>query len=219
MKKLACIALVSLSLLALSAQTDVKETSYAFGVFLGESLKQTTLDIDIDSFTRGITDVLVKGSPTMTANEAQNAIQKALQAVAQKMSDDNLRKGTEFLAANGKKPGVVTTSSGLQYKVTKEGTGASPKATDTVKVHYVGTLLDGTTFDSSVARGTPAEFPLNRVIPGWTEGLQFMKVGGKTTFYIPSSLAYGANGSGDSIGPNETLVFDVELLSITNPAQ
>lgn len=219
MKKLACIALVSLSLLALPAQTDGKETSYAFGVFLGESLKQTTLDIDIDSFTRGITDVLVKGSPTMTATEAQTVIQKALQAIAQKMSDDNLRKGTEFLAANGKKPGVVTTSSGLQYKVTKEGTGASPKATDTVKVHYVGTLLDGTTFDSSVARGTPAEFPLNRVIPGWTEGLQFMKVGGKTTFYIPAALAYGENGSGDSIGPNETLVFDVELLAVTTPAQ
>lgn len=219
MKKLVCIALVSFSVFALSAQTDAKDTSYAFGVYLGESLKQTTVDIDVDSLMKGISDVLVKGSPTITIEDAQNAIQKALTDVAQKMADENLRKGSEFLAANGAKPGVVTTASGLQYLITKEGTGANPKATDTVKVHYVGTLLDGTTFDSSVARGEPVEFPLNRVIPGWTEGLQFMKVGGTAILYIPSELAYGPTGSGDSIGANETLVFEVELLAITTPAQ
>lgn len=219
MKKLVCIALVSLSLFGLSAQSGTKDISYAFGVYLGESLKQTTLEIDTDSFMKGITDVLKKGSPTMTTNEAQTIIQNALSDASKKMSEDNVRKGTDYLAANGKKPGVVTTASGLQYKVTKEGTGASPKATDTVKVHYVGTLLDGTVFDSSVARGEPIEFPLNQVIAGWTEGLQFMKVGGKTTLYIPSALAYGPNGSGGSIGPNETLIFEVELLAITTPAK
>ena len=131
------------------------------------------------------------------------------------MADPNLEKGEAFLAENAKKEGVKTTASGLQYKVLKEGTGKSPKDTDTVQVHYKGTLLDGTEFDSSIKRGQPAEFPLNRVIPGWTEGVQLMKEGAKYQFTIPSKLAYGERGTpGGPIPPNSTLVFEVELLSI-----
>jgi FKBP-type peptidyl-prolyl cis-trans isomerase len=131
------------------------------------------------------------------------------------MADPNSEKGEAFLAENAKKEGVKTTASGLQYKVLKEGSGMSPQKTDTVAVHYRGTLLDGTEFDSSIKRGQPAEFPLNRVIPGWTEGVQLMKVGAKYQFTIPSKLAYGERGTpGGPIPPNSTLIFEVELLAI-----
>lgn len=131
------------------------------------------------------------------------------------MAQSALEKGQQFLAENAKKEGVKTTSSGLQYEVIKEGAGKSPKATDTVLVHYKGTLLDGTEFDSSYSRNEPISFPLNRVIPGWTEGVQLMKEGAKYKFFIPSNLAYGSTGTpGGPIGPNETLVFEVELLKV-----
>ncbi|MDB6175428.1 MAG: fkpA [Chthoniobacteraceae bacterium] len=131
------------------------------------------------------------------------------------MAESPIEKGEKYLAENAKKEGVKTTASGLQYKVLKEGEGKSPKATDTVQVHYRGTLLDGTEFDSSIKRGQPAEFPLNRVIKGWTEGVQLMKEGAKYQFTIPPQLAYGASGTpGGPIGPNETLIFEVELLKI-----
>jgi FKBP-type peptidyl-prolyl cis-trans isomerase len=130
------------------------------------------------------------------------------------MAETPLEKGEKFLAENKSKEGVKTTASGLQYKVNKEGTGKSPAATDNVLVHYEGKLLDGTVFDSSIKRGEPISFPLNRVIPGWTEGLQLMKEGGKSTLYIPSKLAYGASGAGGAIGPNETLIFEVELIKV-----
>lgn len=126
----------------------------------------------------------------------------------------SLQKGQLFLQENATKPGVKTTPSGLQYEVLTEGTGRSPKATDTVLVHYRGTLLDGREFDSSYARNTPISFPLNQVIPGWTEGVQLMKEGGKYRFFIPSNLAYGSRGAGGLIGPDETLIFDVELLKV-----
>ena len=130
------------------------------------------------------------------------------------MAQTALEKGVQFLAENAKKPEVKTTASGLQYEVITEGNGKSPKATDTVLVHYRGTLLDGKEFDSSYKRNEPIEFPLNRVIPGWTEGVQLMKEGAKYRFYIPSQLAYGSRGAGGAIGPDETLIFDVELLKV-----
>lgn len=125
---------------------------------------------------------------------------------------ENKAAGEAFLAENAKKPGIVTTASGLQYQVITEGTGAQPKATDNVTVHYQGTTIDGKEFDSSYKRGAPATFPLNRVIAGWTEGLQLMKEGGKSRLFIPSNLAYGERGAGRDIGPNSTLIFDVELI-------
>ncbi|MCA1950988.1 MAG: FKBP-type peptidyl-prolyl cis-trans isomerase, partial [Treponema sp.] len=127
---------------------------------------------------------------------------------------DNKAKETKFLEDNGKKPGVKTTASGLQYEVISEGTGAKPQASDTVKVHYTGTLIDGTKFDSSVDRGEPAVFPLDQVIPGWTEAIQLMSVGSKYKFFIPSSLAYGESGAGNVIPPNSALIFEVELIGI-----
>jgi len=130
------------------------------------------------------------------------------------MAQSNLEKGKAFLEENAKQPGVETTPSGLQYKTLTEGTGPSPKATDTVLVHYRGTLLDGTEFDSSYKRNQPIEFPLNGVIPGWTEGVQLMKEGGKTQLFIPSALAYGPRGAGGAIGPDETLIFEIELLKV-----
>lgn len=130
------------------------------------------------------------------------------------MAQTALEKGKAFLAENAGKPGVQQTASGLQYKILKEGTGKSPKATDTVLVHYRGTLLDGREFDSSYKRNEPISFPLNRVIPGWTEGLQLAKEGGKIELYIPSELAYGSRGAGGAIGPDETLIFEVELLEV-----
>jgi len=136
-----------------------------------------------------------------------------MEAKAKVDGEKNVKEGEAFLAANAKKDGVKTTASGLQYKVIKAGTGATPKASDEVKVHYHGTLIDGTVFDSSVQRGEPISFPLNGVIAGWTEGLQLMKVGDKFQFAIPSALAYGEQGSGP-IGPNSTLIFEVELLGI-----
>ena len=130
------------------------------------------------------------------------------------MAQTALQKGEQFLAENAKKPEIKTTASGLQYEVLTPGTGKSPKATDTVLVHYKGTLLDGKEFDSSYKRNQPIEFPLNGVIPGWTEGVQLMKEGGKYRFFIPSKLAYGSRGAGGAIGPDETLIFDVELLKV-----
>lgn len=140
-----------------------------------------------------------------------------LQKMAQKVAEENLTKGAEFMKENAKKSGVDTLSDGIQYKVVKEGNGPKPVATDMVKVHYKGTLIDGTEFDSSIKRNEPAEFRLNQVIPGWTKAIQQMPVGSKWILYIPSDQAYGPRGAGGAIGPNETLIFEVELLDIVNP--
>jgi FKBP-type peptidyl-prolyl cis-trans isomerase FklB len=190
--------------------------SYALGANFAMSLKRQGLDVDAKAYAAGAIDALT-AKPLLTVPEMQEALEALQKGMAEKYGngDKNLKAGEEFLAANAKKEGVKTTKSGLQYKVLKSGSGESPKAEDTVKVHYHGTLIDGSVFDSSVERGEPVEFPLNGVIPGWTEGVQLMKVGDKFQFFIPSKLAYGEQGRGGMIGPNTALIFEVELLGIT----
>jgi len=197
-----------------------QKLSYALGSEIGANLKKQGVDIDAKAFAAGIADAQA-GKLQMTdaqIKETMNAARTELLAKQQvKQQADaaaNAKAGEAFLAANAKKDGVKTTASGLQYKVLKAGTGKTPGPKDTVKVHYAGTLIDGTVFDSSIARGEPVEFQVDGVIPGWTEALQLMKVGDKFQLFIPSKLAYGASGAGDKIGPNAVLVFDVELLDI-----
>jgi FKBP-type peptidyl-prolyl cis-trans isomerase len=161
------------------------------------------------------TDTLLTQDEMMTALQTfQTTMMERQQAKAEREASENITAGEAFLAENASKEGVMVTESGLQYKVITEGSGPKPQATDQVTVHYRGTLLDGTEFDSSYSRGEPATFGLNQVIPGWTEGVQLMNVGSKYEFYIPANLAYGERGAGASIGPNSTLIFEVELISI-----
>jgi len=205
---------------------DAKQkSSYAIGMDIGNNFKKQELDIDMKALAAGIADT-VAGTPRMADAEAKAALDDFRTKMMAKMeakqkadAEKNTKDAEVFLAANAKKDGVKVTASGLQYKVLKagDGKGASPKATDTVKVHYHGTLTDGSVFDSSVERGEPISFPLNGVIPGWTEGLQLMKVGDKFQFVIPGKLAYGERSPSPKIGPNATLIFDVELLAIEKP--
>jgi FKBP-type peptidyl-prolyl cis-trans isomerase len=197
-----------------------QKTSYAIGVDIASGLRSQGLDLDAKALAAGIADTLA-GTPALSQQELGDALTKLQQellakANAKNQSDAaiNLKLGTEFLAANAKKDGVKTTASGLQYKVMTAGTGASPTKDDKVKVHYHGTLIDGTVFDSSVQRGEPVTFPVTGVIPGWTEALQLMKVGDKWQLFIPANLAYGEQRRSDKIGPNTALVFEVELLGI-----
>ena len=207
-----------------TVKVDKNSISTMVGMDVGRGLTQIKDDIDIKIVEQAL-EATIKGEKTsLTAEEALQVRQefmKTLQAkrVAEQKaaSDKNKKEGEAFLAANKSKSGVKTTASGLQYMVEKEGTGAKPKATDTVKVNYLGTKIDGTKFDSSYDRGQPATFPLNGVIKGWSEGLQLMPVGSQYKFYIPGKLAYGERGPAQ-IGPNATLVFDVKLISIEPPA-
>jgi FKBP-type peptidyl-prolyl cis-trans isomerase len=199
---------------ASGGEPSKSDTSYAFGIAIGNSIKQTSVEIDYNAFLNGLKDAMEGKKAKMTAEEANTAIQAAITARMAVVSEQNKAKEAKYLEENGKKSGVTTTASGLQYEVITQGAGAKPSATDVVKVDYVGTLLDGTTFDSSVSRGEPAVFPLDQVIPGWTEGIQLMSIGSKYKFYIPSSLAYGESGAGDVITPYSTLIFEVDLLSI-----
>lgn len=201
--------------------TVTQQASYAIGLDFGQRLTRDGAKLDLDAIVRGLRDGLTSAKPELSDEQIDAAMEKfvtelrAKQAeVAKGVGDKNKKEGDAFLAANAQKPGVKTTKSGLQIKTLRAGSGASPKATDTVKVHYHGMLTDGTVFDSSVERKVPAEFPVNGVIAGWTEALQLMKVGEKVQLYIPPGLAYGAEGSGP-IPPNSVLVFDVELLDIS----
>jgi FKBP-type peptidyl-prolyl cis-trans isomerase FklB len=200
-----------------------QKASYAIGLNIGRSIKEDDLDLDPKLIARGIQDAMSKdGKPLLTdqqlqavMQEFQQQLQAQAQAKQQAQAEANMKKGEAFLAKNKEKEGVVTLKSGLQYEVLKKGDGQSPKASDTVTAHYHGTLLDGTVFDSSVQGGRePITIGVGQVIKGWTEALQLMKVGDKWRLYIPSDLAYGPSGSRGAIGPNETLIFEVELLGI-----
>jgi FKBP-type peptidyl-prolyl cis-trans isomerase FklB len=202
-------------------KTTRDQASYVVGLNIGRQLQADGAEFNIDALVLGMRDVLGKVKPRLTDEQMKAALTAFQQEMESKLTtrrkqaaDKNLPEGRAFLAANQKKPGVVTLPSGLQYAVLKKGTGPSPKVTSNVSVHYHGTLIDGTVFDSSVQRGEPAKFPVGGVIRGWTEALQLMKVGDKWRLFIPSELAYGPDGAGDQIGPHSVLVFDVELLSI-----
>ena len=202
-----------------SLKSDVDSVSYAIGVNIGTGIHNQlkTLpgaEANVDALLAGLATTLKGDSAKMDVKDAIQYIQNYYTVASAKEAAKNKEEGEKFLAENGKKSGVITTESGLQYQVVTEGTGAKPVATDKVKVHYTGTLLDGTKFDSSVDRGEPAVFGVNQVIKGWQEGLQLMPVGSKYIFWIPSELAYGTRGAGGDIKPNSVLKFEVELLEI-----
>ncbi|MBQ8050592.1 MAG: FKBP-type peptidyl-prolyl cis-trans isomerase [Bacteroidaceae bacterium] len=189
--------------------------SYALGLGIGQQLKSMNIKgFNIGDFTKSIADV-IDGQPTlMTAREAQELLNEYFATKQAEESKRAIEEGAVFLRNNGQREGVVTTKSGLQYEVLQEGTGRSPKATDRVRCHYEGRLISGDVFDSSYKRQQPADFGLNQVIPGWTEGVQLMKEGAKFRFFIPYLLGYGEQGAGSSIPPYSTLIFDVELIKV-----
>lgn len=196
--------------------------SYALGMSMGHNFKGSGIKaINADDFAAGVAAVYDGTKPAMSYDEAKRIVQefftnleKEMQAEAAKAGAENLKIGEAFLSENAKREGVTTTASGLQYEVIRKGAGDHPAASDRVEVHYTGKLIDGTVFDSSVERGVPATFGVTQVIPGWVEALQLMREGDKWRLYIPSTLAYGENGAGGVIGPNMTLIFDVELLRV-----
>lgn len=194
--------------------TDKDKLSYGLGMMIGERVLKQYGDIDYQILLQGIIDQHQGKDTLMDISEAGRVLSELQQKMNEQKFADVKSTGEAFLASNAKLDGVTVTESGLQYSVITESEGAKPTATDTVSVHYRGTLLDGTEFDSSYSRGEPATFPLNGVIPGWTEGVQLMSIGNKFKFVIPYQLAYGERGAGNSIGPFETLIFEVELLKI-----
>lgn len=221
-----CLALVMSSGIALAAgattlKGEKERLGYSIGMDLGGMLKRQSLDVDPDAVAKGLKDVYTGGKTLLTEEEMRQEIQ-ALQTKLMERQADEMKKlgeknksdGEKFLAENAKKEGVKTLPSGLQYKELKAGTGKTPKATDSVTTHYSGTLIDGTEFDSSYKRGEPVSFAVSGVIAGWTEALQLMKEGAKWQLFIPSSLAYGERGAGRDIGPNSTLIFEVELIKV-----
>jgi FKBP-type peptidyl-prolyl cis-trans isomerase FklB len=218
--------LVAPALLAQDAaalKTENDKVSYVLGLNLGNDMKRRAInDLNYDLLIKGIRDAYSDGQKLLTDAEAEkvwSTFQQNMKANSMKAGEDNKKKGEEFLAQNKTKEGVVTLPSGLQYKILKKGTGPKPKLTDTVTTHYRGTLINGSEFDSSYKRKEPATFPVNGVIKGWTEALQLMETGSKWQLWIPSELAYGPNGAAGVIGPNETLIFEVELLSIQSAPQ
>jgi FKBP-type peptidyl-prolyl cis-trans isomerase FklB len=222
------MAAVSLALLLtfctaeekIELKDDKAKESYSVGYQFGQNLKKMETDLDAEILTAAIRDALSGKESRLSDEEMRAAVANlrektvaAMQASIKEQAQKSLAEGEKFLAENKTKEGVKTTASGLQYKVIKEGEGSSPKAGDTVTVHYRGTFVDGTEFDSSYQRGEPATFPLTGVIPGWTEALQLMKKGSKWELYIPPDLAYGERGAGNRIPPNSTLIFEVEMIS------
>ena len=209
-----------------STTTEHEKTSYAFGTIMAADLTKNGFDsIDVSYFSRGFKDAMTKDSLLMSEEEGvklfqtfAQKIQEKKQAESQEQQAGAAAEGAAFLEANKTKEGVKTTASGLQYKIIKEGTGNFPKPTDKVKVHYEGKLLNGEIFDSSIQRGKPIDFGLNQVIPGWTEGMQYIKEGGEIELYIPYNLAYGERGAGASIPPFAALIFKVQLIEV-NPGE
>lgn len=193
----------------------MKEKSYALGVNIGKSLKNSGIqNIDATDFAKGMNDVLSGNSLDIPESEARELLNDYFKKLQEERMRKNKTEGKQFLEENAKKEGIITTESGLQYQILTEGKGETPKASDRVKVHYHGTLINGTVFDSSVQRGEPAVFGVTQVISGWVEALQLMPVGSKWRLFIPHKLAYGAQGAGEMIQPFSTLIFDVELIEI-----
>ena len=217
--------IVVLGILFLVSQVNAQEklvlknqkekVSYIIGMDIGGNLKRQSVDVDPNILAKGIQDALAGTKPVLSQEE----IQETMMAFDKEMKEKQKQRGEAFLSENKKKEGVKTLPSGLQYKVIKTGTGKKPKSTDTVTVQYRGTLIDGTEFDSSYRRGQPATFQVTGVIPGWTEALQLMGEGAKWQLFIPSNLAYGERGMGGLIGPNATLIFEVELVSVQENKQ
>jgi FKBP-type peptidyl-prolyl cis-trans isomerase len=209
----------------ITLETEKQKASYAVGYNMGMNIKNMADEVDLDIVVQGMKDAATGQDEKIPAGELQKILRDFYASIREKMqekrrvqAEKNKTEGEAFLAENAKKEGVKVTKTGLQYLVLKEGDGPKPKATDQVKVHYNGTIIDGTEFDSSYKRNEPAVFPLNRVIPAWQEGLQLMSVGSKYKFFVPSDLAYKERGNGPVIGPNAVLIFEVELLSIEPPA-
>ena len=219
-----CVLLVAVQGMAQDSailKTQRDKVSYSMGLDIGRMLKMQGVDVDLELVTRGLKDAYTGNQPLLTDEEMQEVLTNfkkefiaKQQELAKQQGEKNKKEGEIFLETNKKKEGVQTLPSGLQYKVLKAGAGKKPTATDTVTVHYRGTLIDGKEFDSSYRRGKPATFPVNGVIPGWTEALQLMEEGAKWELFIPSNLAYGERSAGGDIGPNATLIFEVELISI-----
>lgn len=217
----AALLWVTPSFAAETLTSERDKVSYMIGMDVGQSLLQIKDEVDVEIMARAVSDVLAGRETALSREEANRVreafmqrLQQEMAAKRAKLAEENKKAGEAFLAENRKREGVKVTASGLQYEVIKEGNGKKPSATDQVKVHYVGTLIDGTKFDSSRDRGQPAVFPLNGVIPGWTEGLQLMSEGSIYKLYIPAELAYGEQGTQGLIGPNATLIFEVELLEV-----
>ena len=189
--------------------------SYAIGLGIGQNLlSMGAQSINVEDFAQAIKDVLDRKETAISHNEAREIVNKYFEELETKLNAENIEKGKSFLEENAKRPGVVTLPSGLQYEVITEGNGKKPSATDRVKCHYEGTLIDGTLFDSSIKRGAPAIFGVNQVIKGWVEALQLMTEGAKWKLFIPSELAYGAQQAGEMIPPHSTLIFEVELIEV-----
>lgn len=194
---------------------EVDKVSYSLGLSIASNLISSGVKtINAEAFNDAMSTVFAGNMPEIMPDEANNILQDYFEKLQQDQGKSAKEAGEKYLAENKKREGVVALPSGLQYKILTEGNGPKPKASDTVKCHYEGRLINGQVFDSSIRRGEPAEFPVSGVISGWVEALQLMPVGSKWQLYIPSELAYGAHGAGQSIGPNETLIFDVELLAI-----